>query len=121
MEEPDWTNKECQTHDNIMLPFDTTKISKEQATCKELITMRIQQPDRFEKQHQRGNSPELWWVKTEGKGLLKIMEVQRRQIAEKYDGVLKHPSGARIYNIIHQHFVWPGMQKEINEFVKTCV
>ena len=44
----------------------------------------------------------------------------RTRLMQWYHTMLLHPGSTRLYNTLHQHFTWPNMDKDIQQYCKTC-
>ena len=49
-----------------------------------------------------------------------VPQEQRQRLIHWYHHMLLHPGEERLYNTLHQHFYWPSIRKEIQQYTKTC-
>jgi transposase InsO family protein len=49
-----------------------------------------------------------------------VPQEHRKRLIHWYHHILLHPGEERLYNTIHQHYTWPFMRKNIQEFTKVC-
>ena len=57
---------------------------------------------------------------TDGMDRILVPESLRKKLVVWYHRMLVHPGSTRLYNTLHQHFIWPKMLETITEVIRPC-
>jgi len=57
---------------------------------------------------------------TDGMERILVPEPLRDKLILWYHRMLVHPGSTRLYNTLHQHYIWPKMQENIANVIRSC-